>query len=464
MPSNIPLKELPEHVLVLGLGKSGLAAAELAAVHGSRVTVLDSGSSPELGDRAGLLREKSVDVHLDWNTDIVPSRPDLVVISPGVPSTSSLAVFASSFGCPIISELEFGFRHCSCPILAVTGTNGKTTTVELVTFCLRHSGRKVVAAGNIGLPLCEAARRSADLDCLVVEVSSFQLEHVRAFAPLAVAILNLSPDHLDRYPTSEDYYRTKMRILANVKSRNRIVLRQDLEQHPIVQQALPANNGRVVAFTAANSATADFYVADDIVCQRRNGQSLPLLTGINLRMPGAHNVENAMAALALCSFVEPDIAGLAGHMKNYVPSPHRLELCGVHDGVRFVNDSKATNPDAMVRALATMGDGGRKRIVLIAGGLDKGVDFRSATSMVEKHVKAAFLIGSCKDRLASLLGNTVPCRPCASMAAAFAGAFDVAESGDTVLLSPGCASQDMFANYAERGKVFTDFVSRKTSE
>ncbi len=464
MASSTP--SVPERglVLVLGLGLSGLAAAELAVLQGARVVVLDSGSSPAAQDRADQLASRGVEVHLDWNQDTFPGAPTLAVISPGISSTSQMGRLAAGLECPLLSEIEYAFRHCSCPILAVTGTNGKTTTVELTAHCLRHAGLKVIAAGNIGKPLSEVARRSAELDCIVAEVSSFQLEHISTFAPLAAALLNLSPDHLDRHHGFDEYAEAKTRLLTRLQQARQLVLRDDLLDQAIVAGRIPADGSAPVLFSATPGGHTDFFLdADGMLCRREGKQVTAFLHRSKLRLRGSHNLENALAALALCTYLPVPLDKIAAGLASFTPGSHRMELVALEDGIRFINDSKSTNPDSLSRALTAIGDESRGRIVLIAGGLDKGLCFEPLRPQLQRHVREIFLIGSCRERLAKEWGGVVSCKVCSSLAAAVSGAIESAIPGDTVLLSPGCASQDMFTDYAERGKQFCNLITRRTS-
>jgi len=346
----------------------------------------------------------------------------------------------------------------------VTGTNGKSTTVELVTHCLRSLGRKAVAAGNIGLPLCEAVRKRGDLDFLVVEVSSFQLEHIQSFTPLVAGILNLSPDHLDRYPNAEAYYRQKLHLLANMKRADKVVLRQSLVDDPLVSGALPADGSRPTTFSAENPA-ADFFLNETgQLCGRRDDRVEPLLDRGDLRLRGRHNVENVLAALAICKTAGFSPSKAASAAKVFAPSPHRIELVTARGGIRFINDSKATNPDAMCQAIRAVAEDTSGKILLVAGGLDKGLDFAEAKPLLAAHVREALLVGKCRQQLATQWGDAVSCRMHVSLAGAVAAALELATSGDTVLLSPGCASQDMFSDYAERGNRFSELIKRSVGE
>jgi UDP-N-acetylmuramoylalanine--D-glutamate ligase len=445
-------------VLVLGLGASGVAAADLALHQGQRVTVLDVADSAELRDRAANLRERGAVVCLDWREGTDLPETDLVVISPGISPSSSLGLAARRAGCPVVSELEFGYRACCCPVLAVTGTNGKTTTVELTVHCLRHAGYSVLAAGNIGLPLSEAALRSASLDFLVVEVSSFQLTHVDRFAPLGVALLNIAADHLDWHGTVDDYVAAKARILTCAARGGTVVLQRELADNPVIAARLAGvPPQRLVLFSAHDSA-APFHAADG----RLTCDGTSWLDVRELCLQGRHNVENVLAALALCRIAGVDPGQAVGALPAFHPGRHRLELVAFHHGVRYVNDSKATNPDALRAALETLAPPGTApRILLIAGGLDKGLDLGEVVPDLVHRVKEVFLIGTCRARLAKLWNPVVSCKVFVSLDAAVDAAAERAEEGDVVLLSPACASQDMFRDYAQRGNAFCESVRRR---
>ncbi|MBN2451718.1 MAG: UDP-N-acetylmuramoyl-L-alanine--D-glutamate ligase [Lentisphaeria bacterium] len=451
-----------QRVLVLGLGESGLAAARLARLHGAEVTVLDQAPAAALRARSEHLEGIGVEVRAEWNGAPPPFSPDLTILSPGIRPSSDLGILAASVPGPVIGELEFGFRHCACPILAVTGTNGKTTTVELLFHCLRKAGYRTAAAGNIGTPLCDAVRRSHLLDVLVVEVSSFQLESVERFAPLGAALLNLTPDHLDRHRTMEEYLAVKLRLFRHVSSARHAVLRADLGRDPRVMAALPAGAARTFSGTD-DGASAYVVSASRMLCRREeDGILTPLAAVSELRLRGRHNLENALAALALADAGGFDAERLAPHAVSFGVGPHRLETVAVCNGIRFVNDSKATNPDALCRALDVLATpAGPAHILLIAGGVDKGVSFAGLEETLRRCVKGVFLIGTCRERLAKLWNGALCCRQHASLEAALDAAIEEAVAGDVVLLSPGCASQDMFRDYADRGSRFRDLVGRR---
>ncbi len=453
-------------ILILGLGASGFGAAELALRDGLDVWVADTCAGNAQQERADILSGRGATVLLDWTPAMSAPPAAQIVISPGISPNSPLGRLAEAADCPVLSELEWGYRHCQCPILAVTGTNGKTTTVEMTAHCLTQAGWTAPVAGNIGIPLSQAARKSAAAACLVVEVSSYQLERVDRFRPLASAFLNLSADHLDRYPTIAEYASAKSRLLQQSDGARAVVIRQDLQSNPWVAPHLVPLSERLITFSTTDAGASLFLNHGQIFRRSpEDGQAPTALLSVDaLRAAGRHNTENAMAALALCEAAGLPSAEAARHLQTYVPSAHRMEVVSAGNGIRVINDSKSTNPDSLARALEAVGESASPRILLIAGGLDKNLDFSPLSELVRTTVRQAFLIGAARHRLAQLWRGTVSCSCCQSMESAVNAALDVSRSGDTVLLSPGCASQDMFANYAERGTVFSDFARRRLSE
>jgi UDP-N-acetylmuramoylalanine--D-glutamate ligase len=376
-----------------------------------------------------------------------------------------LGKLAHATGSPVISELEFGARYCACPLLAVTGTNGKTTTVELTTHLLAGVGLRVQSAGNIGLPLSACALTSGDLDALVVEVSSFQLEAVERFRPAAAALLNVTPDHYDRHGGPEPYLAAKLALFRRMPAADRIVLRRDLIEQPAISRILSAMSGAPLLFAAEPDDRCTFFADGHAMYERRDGTIVRLAGLDELALVGRHNIENALASLALVRAGGQSPQRAAAGLHTFRPSRHRLELVAERDGVRYVNDSKATNVDALCRALETVADThlGR-RVLLLAGGVDKDIDFSAVLPMLENQVREAFLIGTCKGRLAKEWQGVVSCQQFLTLEEAVSAASTAARPGDVVLLSPGCASQDMFRNYAHRGDQFRALVKRRAGE
>lgn len=450
----------PGHILVLGLGVSGQAAARLARLDGQEVVAVDA------GDVKAAIRDEleglGIRVVEGWRGTRWPGNPSLTIISPGIPDDSDLGRLAGHLSCPVFGELEYGFQHCRAPVLAVTGTNGKTTTVECLTHCLKVAGKRVVAAGNIGLPLSDPDVCLGEWDFIVAEVSSFQLERIDTFAPVAGALLNLSPDHLDRHGGFDNYRRVKTRILSQVADPGKRVARLDLVQSAWFRDALGGDCEDVVTFSSAPGDPAVFGVdaAGEFLINQGKEVVTDIIAVKDLLLQGRHNVENILAGLALAAVAGVSSFEMVPGLRTFEPSPHRLQKVGVYGGVAFINDSKATNPDALIRALEAVGEERGNRILLIAGGLDKGVDFTYAKPFIASFCKFVFLIGKCRERLANQWGDVVSCEVCDTMAAAVASAVKKSTPDDVILLSPGCASMDMFLNYAERGLLFSDQVRR----
>jgi UDP-N-acetylmuramoylalanine--D-glutamate ligase len=442
-----------QDILILGCGESGAAAARLALWRGdSRVTVLDSASTPALAVRAAELVALGARVELGWRAAAWPGRPSLCVVSPGIADCDPLGQLAHRLSCPVIGELEFAFRHLSCPVIAITGTNGKTTSVELLTHCLKGVRKKVEAAGNIGVPLSAVAPESRDLDFVVVEVSSFQLQRISCFAPKAAAILNVSDDHLDRHSTREHYLKTKLRIFKNLRSPQAAVLRADI----------PEMSGFSLApgWTefSRRPLTEGWFVND--ARELCHNDEL-LMSADELQLRGSHNLENVLAVFALAEAVGVPARDCVPHAATFAASSHRMELVAEHAGVRYVNDSKATNPDALVQALETLGEGERRHVLLLAGGRDKNMNFSAVTPCLRRWVRAVYVFGETRDHLASVWQDAAPCHKHHTIEGVVDDAIAAADAGDVVLLSPGCASHDMFSSYAERGARFTQAIRRK---
>ena len=441
-----------ENIIILGLGISGWAAVELALKKGFKVCAIDEKTSPELEDFTKSHADGRIDFRLGWDNISLPDA-DLIVISPGIGSSSPLGQAASRSGIPVISELEFGFRFCKTPILAVTGTNGKTTTTELTCHLLNSIGRKSAVSGNIGIPLSKSVLDPDKYDFLVVETSSFQLDSAANFAPEAAVLLNITSDHMNRYETQKDYAKSKFSVFRNIKSPENKIMRSDLL--PYWNEFFPGAEKPVTI--SCSDETADYYF-DRNGEIKIGGKSFIRLSETHLL--GAHNAENLMASLALVFSVvpEPPIELLKKGICGFRTGPHRLEIVGKSNGITYINDSKATNPDSLIVALRAVG--AKNNVCLIAGGLDKNMDF--APVLTEKdRLKAVFLVGECKNKLANLWKNDISCVIFKTFENAVIAACDKAEPGDVVLLSPGCASMDMFKDYRDRGHKFTLIINRR---
>jgi len=438
--NNEPYKN--EKVAVLGAGLSGSAAALLLASQGAQVTVLDSANEKNLlKSTVDNLRAHGVRVVCGSVADQDSSEYHWAVLSPGIDPASPLARNFSSRGIETIGELELGWRSCEIPVIAVTGTNGKTTTTELLAKMLNACGQRTIACGNIGKPLSEVAREKQPLDVLTVEVSSFQLEAIRTFHPCISVWLNFAPDHLDRYRSVAEYRAAKLRIFENQTGQDVAVVH--------AAEALPKIQPRRITFSAY-SDRGDFRLSDGAIVY----ENQPVLRLSDTKLRGLHNIENLMATLAAGIARGVSFTQMVPALRNYEPRPHRCEFVREVDGVEYVNDSKATNLDAVEKALAAQ----TKPVVLIAGGKDKGFTFDPLRSLVKNKVKSAVLIGEMAQSIKRSWDGAVNCGIASSLADAVERAHAVAKPGDAVLFSPGTSSFDMFKSYADRGDQFRALV------
>ena len=454
------------NVLVIGLGRSGLAASELSLARGARVTAVDNEDNESLRARTARLRARGVEVHLGVQqlpgsqTRLGSAPFDVAVVSPGVPPNNPLVAEARARGIPLIGELELGFQQSLALNISITGTNGKTTTTELVERVLTQNRLKTIAAGNIGTPLCAIAEKTRALDFVTLEVSSFQLETIQYFRPAVAVLLNISADHLDRYGSMEEYARTKARLFANQQAFDwAIVQSEALAQLQKLGLEIPS---KVITFSAADQR-ADLFLDRGLIISRMENWSGPLLNMEEAPLRGPHNAENIMAALAIGRVLRIPLEGVIEAIKGYAPPPHRCELVAEIDGVKFVNDSKATNLDAVSRALATMPRAENSRepnVWLLAGGRDKGFDFHDLGPQLAERVKGVFLFGEAREKIRAAWSLFTPCAVVSTLLEAVSEAGKRAVPGDVVLLSPACSSFDQFHNYQHRGDVFRQAVKQ----
>jgi len=439
------MRELRGHkVMVLGGGASGIAAAELAASQGGNAVLLDTAAQPKC---AAELEAKGIRCIGGPSALEYGEASDLAVISPGVPKDSPLAELGKRLCPAVIGELAFGAMHIGAPILAVTGTNGKTTTVEMLNHILIGCGLKSIAAGNIGLPLSRVALRGETLDALVAEVSSFQLEFPGDFAPKAAALLNITPDHLERHHTMEEYARLKLSLRKMLKGGNFIVQAD-------AARAFRLDGERLVLF---GENGRDFFLRSGALASATAGTLIE--TGL-LPFHGIHNYENAMAAIAMAGELGIDARNAAEQLRSFHVGDHRLQTVLEANGLTFIDDSKATNVDALCAALRAL-EQRSVPITLIAGGLDKACTLELADSRLAAQVSRIFLIGESARRIFSQWNGIVPCEICEDMDEAVfkAAAFHGGKDG-IVLLSPACSSLDMYKSYAERGDCFKAAAKR----
>ncbi len=434
------------HLAVLGLGKSGVAAARLAQRLGGSVTVLDSGNTEALHWSATELQAEGIPCVVGDAALECAEKFDLAVLSPGIDPAWKIAANLTLRGVPAMGEVEFAVQNTTLPYIAITGTNGKTTTTELTAAILNGAGVKSLACGNIGLALSSVVLDATPVDVLTVEVSSFQLELIETFHPRVAVWMNFAPDHLDRHPSLDAYRAAKLRIFENQTADDTAVL-NGAEDYP----ALPA---RRVTFSAWNCG-GDYTYRDGGI--HHCGEHFVDLAQTNLR--GLHNAENIMAAAAACQAWGVPFSAMQATLRSYKPPRHRCELAGTVDGREFINDSKATNIHAMESALRGM----TSRVVLIAGGKDKHLDYSPVKPLIRKQTTHVFTIGEIGQALAECWRADSTCLACASLEEAVRAAYAAAQPGQIVLFAPGTSSFDMFTGYDHRGNSFTQLVQQLTT-
>jgi UDP-N-acetylmuramoylalanine--D-glutamate ligase len=419
---------------------------------GATVLAVDDFDTAPLKATAARLRRAGATVRLGSKV-VFEGHFHFAVVSPGVASDNAAVREMKQRGVPVISELELGYQHALCLNIAITGTNGKTTTTELVERVLQHNQTKTIAAGNIGLPVSEVAEQTRELDVLIIEASSYQLEHTEYFRPAVAVLLNITPDHLDRYASMEDYIRAKARIFMNQQPFDFAIIQSEaLKQLRALNIEIPS---KIVTFSATDR-DADIYFDRGLLVSRMADWSGPLVDIDKCRIKGPHNAENLMAALAVGRAFRVPLERMVSALAGYEPAPHRCELVAEINGVTFINDSKATNVDALHKALLAVPRraDGQPNVWLIAGGKDKGLEYHELGPVLAQRVKGAFLIGETRAKIRAAWGLFIPCGLTDSLLEAVTEAARSAVPGDVVLLSPACSSFDQFQNYQERGDVF----------
>ncbi len=454
-------------VLVLGAGRTGEAVARhLARLVPSRVSsvTLYGGAACAPGERTRALEELGVTVVC--GTEEVAGRYDLAVASPGIPDTSDFFRSAAACAAEVIGEPELAWRERPERWVAVTGTNGKTTTTSLVTHLLREGGLAAEAVGNIGLPPVEALDDGAGAEWFVAELSSFQLATTRLFHPRAAVLLNVTPDHLEWHHTMEAYAAAKERAFANLGPDDLAVVSVDDDWCRAVAARCAARGLAVCRLSVAGEPDGPdaAFLRDDALVVRRGGEELELARAGELRIRGRHNCENALAAAAVALFLGVGADDVRRGLRSFSPIEHRIEPAGEVAGVRYVNDSKATNTDSVEKALTAFDAG---TIVLLLGGHDKGTDLTSLAAAVRERCRVAVCFGEAGERIARALEaerGALEVVRAPHLREAFAAAAAAARPGETVLLSPACSSFDEFANMAERGRLFKALVAELAAE
>ncbi len=442
-----------KRVLVVGLGKSGIAAAMFLRRQGARVTVSDARSAVALAKEIPALLDAGIMVESGGHGLLTFRRQDLIVISPGVPLDTPEVKQVIGYGVPVIGELELASRFLKGRIVAVTGSNGKTTTTTLLGKILSESGAPTLVGGNIGRPVIDLIPESTDETLNVLEVSSFQLETIEQLRPWIAVVLNITPDHLDRHGSFENYAAMKARITERQQADDFLIL--NAEDKP-TQMVAAKTKAQIFWFSSRRPIKQGTFVHGESVVflPREGGKAEPILPVAEIPLKGSHNVENVLAAVCAARLAGVPAETIRATVASFKAVEHRLEFVRSFDGVEYFNDSKATNVDAAMKAVAAFPGG----IHLILGGKDKDSDYTTMAPLLRERVKAVYTIGSAAEKIERELGGVVKMVEAGTLDAAVREARETATAGDVVLLAPACSSFDQFESYEHRGRVFRQIV------
>lgn len=437
-------------IVVIGMGKTGIAVASFLGARGAAVVAVDEKPSSQWGEGFESLTGQPWLKVGNYDATVLDGA-DMVVPSPGVAPHHEILVAAQAGKIPIISEIELAYRFIKVPIIAVTGTNGKTTTTTLLGRILAHAGKKVFVGGNIGNPLIEYAASPQTDDFIVAEISSFQLQWIGTFRPHAAMLLNITCDHVNYHGSFGAYRQVKAGIFKNQQSTDLAILNAEDE----TQKGLAASiQAQVVSFSSKRSLKPGIFLQDEMIVYVKPDGSEERYPLNMISLPGLHNVENVMAAVAAARFCGCSQESTVGAVSSFHGLPHRIEFAGEKSAVKFYDDSKGTNVDAVLRALQTFST----PVILLLGGRDKDGNFDALQPLLPLKTKQVVLFGEARERILPQLGKSTPVRKEATLREAVLSAYRSAQPGDIILLSPGCASFDEFANYKERGNYFKEVV------
>ena len=429
-------------MVVIGMGKTGIASARFLGSQGARVVAVDEKTPAHWGEEFDQIANKEWLETAAYNTRVLESA-SMVIPSPGVPPHNDILVAAIKLNIPVVSEIELAYRYLKVPIIAVTGTNGKTTTTSLLGEIMVRAGKKVFVGSNIGNPLIEYAETPQKDDFIVAEISSFQLQWIDKFRPFVALLLNITCDHVNYHGSFDEYRRIKARVFANQTSDDFAILNaEDREQDKLADII----RAKIASFSSVKEVKRGIFIKGDALIYKSFADSDEQYPLSMIKIPGLHNVENIMAAILAARFCGCNRDSIIEAVSNFHGLPHRIEFAGEKKGVRFYDDSKGTNVGSVVRALDTFPE----PVILLLGGRDKDGDFETLRELLIKKAKRVILFGEARDRIGSLIGNDVPSEKKPTLAEAIASAYKKAIAGDVVLLSPGCASFDEFKNYKER--------------
>ena len=441
-----------KRVLVVGLARTGETVSLFAAGYGAKVTATDEKPESALAETAAKLRAAGVKLDLGGHSSSAFFEQDLIVVSPGVPANLPALALARIAGIPVWSEVELAWRFLRGKLVGITGSNGKTTATSLVAHILKTAGIPTLTGGNIGVPLLSLVERSTDSSVTVAELSSFQLEEIEKFRPEIGVLLNLTPDHLDRHASFEEYAAAKMRLFENQLDRDAAVLNAD---DPEVTRRMPSGP-HIYWFSRQKRVAEGAFLRDGQIVFRTDGSEFALGRRDDIPLRGEHNVENVLAACAAAYLAGADSAAIANGVKTFRGVEHRLEFVAEIGGVVFYNDSKATNVDAALKAIEAFPG----PLLVILGGKDKGSPYTPLVEPLRQRARLAILIGAAAEKIAADFGDAVPFVHAGTLDRAVQTAVDRAQPGDTVLLAPACSSFDQFENYEERGRAFKQLVAK----
>jgi UDP-N-acetylmuramoylalanine--D-glutamate ligase len=443
-----------KRVLVVGLGKSGLSAAMFLREQGARVTVSDTRSAVALAKEIPALLEAGIMVESGGHGLLTFRRQDLIVVSPGVPMDTPEVKQVVAFGLPVIGELELASRYLQGRVVAITGSNGKTTTTTLVGKIFADAGVPTLVGGNIGLPVIDLVAKSTPETVSVLEVSSFQLETIEEFHPWIAVVLNITPDHLDRHGSFESYAAAKARITERQAAEDFLVLNAE---DKAAQMVALKTKAQIFWFSGRRPIKQGAFVHGESILfvPREGAKAEPVMPVSDIHLKGSHNVENVLAAVCAARLAKIPAESIRASVAGFAAVEHRLELVKVVNGVEFYNDSKATNVDAAMKAVASFPGG----IHLILGGKDKDSDYTLMSGMLKERVKIVYTIGSAAEKIERELHGVVKIVSAETLQVAVTKAAKAAATGDVVLLSPACSSFDQFENYEQRGRVFRQLVN-----
>jgi len=440
-----------KRVLVVGLGRSGAASAIFVQEHGAKVTISDAKSEVRQQSEVSALLDRGISIETGYHGESTFRDQDLIVVSPGVPSDQPLLQHARTLGIPVIGEVELASRFLQGKILAITGSNGKTTTTSLVGEIMAKSGMKTLVGGNIGTPVISLAGKSSPDTFAVIEISSFQLETIEQFCPWIAGILNITPDHLDRHHTFQAYVEAKARIFENQKGSDFAVLNADDPTSAALKSGI---RSKTYWFSRKGTVDNGTFLKGDQIIFRENGKEQAVLSRSDIQLKGEHNIENVLAAVAMTIIAGCTAQEVQQAVRDFRAVEHRLEFVTTINGVSFYNDSKATNVDATVKALESFPG----NIHIILGGKDKGSDYTELVPLLRARTRRAYLIGAAAEKISSQIQGATEITHSGTLERAVRQAFDSAKPGDVVVLAPACASFDQFENYEQRGRVFKEQV------